>query len=136
VSRVRVGELSRHCRDFDSDRQADASAASALSDTQPLAQPQTSPKPSTPLRPTVSPPFLHNELPLSRRLRWPTSQDPFRFKGFSNLPYCGTRKRRASLYSNIPLPCNSKVATRSTILITLCRIKQRTSENVKGSPNR
>ena len=68
--------------------------------------------------------------------RWLTSQDLFLFKHSSNLPCCGMRKRRTSLYSNILLPCNSRVATRSRILITFSKIMQRTSEKVKESPNR
>ena len=67
-------------------------------------------------------------------VRWPISQDPFPFKMFSNLPWCDTRKRQASVYPNILLPCNSRVATPSRTSITFCKIKQRTSNKVKGSP--
>ena len=67
-------------------------------------------------------------------VRWPISRDPFLFKVFSNLPCCDTRKRRASLYPNILSPCNSRVATPSGTLMTFCKLKQRTSNKVKGSP--
>ena len=95
-------------------------------------------EPSTPF-PTASPLFLQRESPSpkisSLLARWLTSQDLFLFKRFSNLPCCGTRKGHASLYPNILLPCNSRVAIRSRTLIRFCKIMQRTLEKVKESPN-
>jgi len=96
----------------------------------------------TPPQPSPSFPHsvIHNPLPPFKDLissllvRWPISRDPFLFKAFSNLPCCGTRKRPASIYPNIPLPCNSRVATPSRTLINFCKIKQRTSKKVEGSP--
>jgi len=60
-------------------------------------------------------------------MKWLTNQNPLAFKPFLSMPCRLMRKRQASLWHNIPLPSNFRVATQSRPLLAFCKVKHKHS---------